>query len=123
MKLKFIDEYFVYTEPDNNMHYYKNGKYHREAGPALVLNHDIEEYSNLIDKDLYKHIDQPMPAPWNKNIYRKPVRMIVKHFMPCSKYYLNGDEYSLEEFQAIILKKELDTQLHTNESNSKRIKI
>lgn len=125
MKLKNTNIYQVYTDAGSKkMHYYKNGKYHREAGPAVVIADDIEKYSNLVDKDLYKPIDDYSRTPWSKKIIDgKIIRKIVNNFMPCSKYYLDGDEYTKEEFNALILKKELDNQLQTNNAVTKKPKL
>ncbi len=54
------DEYLVYTRKDGTIFHYKNKKLHRDAGPAVVVPKDIEKYSNLGDKDLYKKSISPV---------------------------------------------------------------
>lgn len=125
MKLKNTNIYQVYTDPNNKkMHYYKNGKYHREAGPAVVIADDIEKYSNLSDKDLYKPIDFPrLDSAINPFRETNIIQLVVNLMMESSKYFLEGIQYSEQEFNALILKKELDNQLQTNNAITKKPKL
>jgi len=126
------DEYIVYVEEIGNRFYYKNGKLHREAGPAYVPWCDKEKYTGLSDQDLYKlkcrkhvddpqyksvyYIDEPMFPYLDKAGLPVKIKLTEKQLedklrirpkYPC--YHLEGIEYQKEEFDAIILDKELST--------------
>ncbi len=135
-----MDEYIVYVEETGNRFYYKNGKLHREAGPAYVPWREKDKYTGLSDQDLYKlkcttyieepeyklkyYIDEPMHGFLDGS--GKPVKLTGKQLekylrvrpdYPC--YHLEGVEYKKEEFDAITLDKELDSK----NQKSKKLKI
>jgi hypothetical protein len=124
MELKNQDKYEMFIETNYKIYFFKNGKLHREAGPAIVLNKDIEKYTNLSDKVLYKLIDKPLYPPlvdpYSAENFNASFQNIISND---SEYYLEGKEYTEDEFKVLMLKKELDSQLHTNDTISRKPKI
>jgi hypothetical protein len=134
------DEYVVYIEKIGNRFYYKNGQLHREVGPAYVPWSLKDKYSGLEDQDLYKiickeHIDEPkykssyfIDEPMHAFLddFGRPVKLTPKQIddklrirptYPC--YHLEGVEFSKQEFDAIML----DKQLFKNGEYKPKIKI
>lgn len=142
------DEYLVYTKPVGTKLYYKNKKLHREAGPAIVIPEDLDKYSQLSDSDLYIPTDQPVETITVKSNDEKrdastkittmkilkrrrsslpliysledPIEYNYDFF---SSYWLEGKNYSKEEFTSIMLKKEMEQELPTSEYQPKKLKI
>jgi hypothetical protein len=107
--------------------YFKNGKLHRESGPAAYLFEDKHKYINLEDKDLYKQgIPQKsrvemMFLEYDLNIANAGKTDNHPH------YYLEGQNYEKEVFDVIIeknkIKEELSTELSLTTVSAKKIKI
>lgn len=123
--MKKQDEYIVKIYDDGTRFYYKNNKLHREAGPAIINSKHVEYYINLVDEHLYKEVHQKTPKKEGKMItietesgpiitYEGPIEY---HYS--TEYYLEGKPYKKEEFDAILLEKELPKQ----EGQSKKIKL
>lgn len=123
------DEYLVYNNPNSNADfYYKNKLLHREAGPAIVVHGDTDKYSNLSDKKLYKRVTEPVVpqkmVTYIEQYYQKEIRFVEKPFIPsCSKYFLDDKDYLKEEFDALVLEKELSHTMPINQAKAKRLKI
>jgi hypothetical protein len=123
------DEYLVYNNPSNNADfYYKNGKLHREAGPAIVINKDIEKYSNLSDKKLYVRVNEPVvPERMVTEIimgFKNEIEHVKRPWKPdFSFYFLEGKPYTKEEHAALVLEKELSETSSLNQSQQKTKKL
>jgi hypothetical protein len=111
--------------------FYKNGLLHREVGPAVVTLANRDEFLNLGDESLYKEtpIDSKFPNGYKpENIFVED-NIKGKNVLVYSIaiYYLNGQAYSYKEFEEakikLDLKKELDKELDTSQSNIKRSKV
>jgi hypothetical protein len=110
--------------------YYKNGKLHREEGPAIVSSYDIGRIKGRKSKDevLYKekiiHEAVP-PGHTNTAIIEDPSGLCPEINM--AVYYLEGQPYSKKDFKEIKtkidMKNELSKELSLNESNIKKNKI
>lgn len=97
--------------------YYKNGKLHREAGPAVYLMTDKDKYCPLIleDKNLYQLGDikvGSLPASIILNMGNKKEVY----------YYLEGISYTKKEFNAILDKKNLNKELELELSKNNKKK-
>lgn len=120
------DEYIIKDDGESYT-YIKNGKIHREFGPAIFSyeNTNKNEYLNLEDKNLYKfiHVNR-FPL-----LFESEVANIRYSKWQAEKihYFLDDKEYSKEEFEKIKasreLNNELSTELTTNQSNIKKPKI
>jgi hypothetical protein len=119
------DEYILKIQDDGTRFYYKNNKLHREAGPALINRRDVEKFSNLVDEHLYKEVHKKRPKKELKMVtietengpiftYEGPIEY---HYS--TEYYLDGKTYQEEEFNAILLEKELPKQ----DGQSKKMKL
>lgn len=98
------NNYIVNIKSDGTSYYFKNGLLHRENGPAITNPIDKDKYFNLSDESLYiKEITSHLEED---DLWEYPVYL----FVPTS-YYLNGIQYSKEEFTAIKLTKELAIEL------------
>jgi hypothetical protein len=142
------DEYLVYTKENGNKLYYKNKKLHREVGPAIVILEDIEKYTNLSDENLYLPTDKPVNAiniiankiKQGKNKITQLVQLKSRYSsLPkiytledpveypfgelASTYWLEGKNYSKEDFDRIILKQEMDLELSKSLSQPKKLKV
>jgi len=108
------DEYLTETK-DGIVFFYKNRRLHREAGPAAFLEKEKEQYLNLGDEYLYK------PNQSNKYIIDEISLLIIEVSILKGDniYYLEGKEYSKEEFTFILEKKMLYDELNEETSNSK----
>lgn len=123
------DKYVVYSNPNNNVDfYYKNKKLHREDGPAIVIHKDKDKdkYSNLSDKKLYEVVTEPVvPETMVTHIvmgYRNDIEYITKPWKPDhSAYYLENKQYEKQEFDALILEKELSHT--TTPIKNKKLKL
>jgi hypothetical protein len=107
------NNYIVNINSDGSRTYLKNGLYHRESGPAIVSSLDKNKYLNLGDEELYEKVfttfsKQPHYLV-NDGLWEYPVYLSLS-----TAYYLNGIEYSKEEFDAIKIKKELKEELNKN---------
>lgn len=143
------DEYLVYTQFDGSRFYYKNKKLHREVGPAIVIYKDIAQYTNLSDETLYIPTDKPVEIIEIKGTDKSQGKttQIVKiahlkkknlslpktysfedpieytYGNPTSTYWLEGINYSQQEFTSIMLKKEIEKELLKQEGQSKKLKL
>lgn len=141
------DEYLVYTKENGDRLYYKNKKLHRETGPAIIVKEDINKYLNLPDANLYIPTNTPVEVKdTNKNKTKSTTMYDMKNLkdilfsnpnvysiedpieykfliIPISSYWLEGKKYTKEEFNSIMLKKELDQELSIVEHQSKKTKI
>jgi hypothetical protein len=120
------DEYIVYINDYKTRYYYKNGKLHREAGPAVVRGSHIENYQGLVDKYPYKEILlHTYEAP--KGYESQDLQYEDNLSWYTAMYYLEGKPYSQKEFEkiklALDLNNELSSELASNQSNHKKSKI
>jgi hypothetical protein len=114
------DKYWI-VESSYTLRYYKNGNFHREAGPSFFLKTDKEfnQYANLGDEKLYK----------NRKKQTKKIEEIERLYINASSsyreelYYLDGVEYSKQEFFAIKTQKELEHELTSSPIEVKKNKI
>lgn len=118
--MKKQDEYY-YTIKDNLfIAYYKNGNLHREIGPAVYHIEEKDKYFNLADKDLYKE---------NAEITSKSLIVIYMLVHANStpeeltSFFLNDNEITSKEFYADLTHKELQQELVTNKTLSKKLKV
>lgn len=120
MELENKDKYEMFISDTDKVYYFKNGLLHREEGPAIVISKDREQYTNLNDKDLYKLIDKPAYHPFNDPYSEDNFESTLFDILSNeSEYYLEGKEYIKQEFDVLVLQKEL----HTNASIGKKLKI
>lgn len=145
------DEYVVYLKHDGSRLYYKNKKLHREIGPAIVIEEDIDKYTKLLDENLYTETDKPVEViefmagatskdkikQLTKNAHlNKGEQPSVRSFLisfedpleyiydkTFSTYWIEGKNYSKEEFTSIMLKKEMEIELPKAETQPKKLKI
>jgi hypothetical protein len=142
------DEYLVYLKHDGSKLYYKNKKLHRESGPAIVIKEDIDKYAKLLDENLYTETDKPVEViefivgDTAKNKVkqlikighlkkRNPSPFIISFEQPleysyenvASTYWLEGKNYSKEEFTSIMLKKEMEAELPKADTQPKKLKV
>lgn len=133
------DEYLFYWRDKGEMfetvYYYKNGKLHRDAGPAIASFSDIYKYKNL-DSHLYKESLVPIFNPTisdfiqetspDGNIIVKEEEIPLVYIDSC--YYLDDKEYSKKAFRKLKSKKVLKTELEkellqNNGTHHKKTKI
>lgn len=130
-----IEQYQFYTNSNGVRFYYKNKKLHREEGPAIVIPRDADKYLDLNDKELYKKSVNPvldhkgsiatyldnMYGPKkakinnvfgdylddNNNFWNQNEIILEKHELAWNKstFFLEGKEYSEEEFKKFQIKK------------------
>ncbi len=142
------DKYIVYVNSLGDRYYYKNDKQHREAGPAVIYSFELKDDMDLLDNGLYTEVFKNPPSDikitvakdtgagksnvnLNKVInklnsyksnhiitFESPIEYVYK-----SNYWLNGINYLKEEFDILILKKEIEKDLPTSETKDKKIKI
>ncbi len=116
-----MDEYIVCIEEDGHHFYYKNGKLHREVGPAYFGALHEKEYTNLSDEKLYKKVfvytvdEKQYTVPINSD----PDSVRISYRPLKANYHLEGKQYNEKEFAAIQLEKELPSI----NANSKKLKI
>jgi hypothetical protein len=119
------EEYIVFIEKNGNRFYYKDGKLHREDGPAYVPSQFKEEYTGLADQELYRkivllHFDKDELA----KVFKPEQMNGVSH--PRLKelgYYLDGIQYPKRDFDKFALARKLDGDLSTNPNERKKPKI
>jgi hypothetical protein len=116
-----MEDTYIVTMIEQYICYFKNGLLHRELGPAVYLKEDKEEYENSLDKALYK------PSILESNIEMLFLFFDFSVQKSPPYYYLNGDLYDKEIFNAIIekqeIKKELSTELLGSQNIIKRTKL
>ncbi len=122
-----MDEYILKrsVEDDAPYFFYKNGKLHREMGPAYISEHveDKSKYLNLGDEHLYKIeiLEHIYPIG-----FKHEMRFDGSSFVELS-HYINGVAYTKKEFKQMkrkfYLKKELNEELPIKEKNKKRLKV
>lgn len=127
-----MDEYIVKKCSYGNgvYFYYKNGKLHREAGPAIVSSYDIGRIKGRKPKDesLYKEeiVKESVPIEHINVDVVDDSNVLCPELYPAT-YYLEGQAYTKKQFdelKAIIdMKNELSTELLVNENHSKKVKI
>jgi hypothetical protein len=126
--MKNKDKYII----ENDGHSYiftKNGVRHREVGPAFFwhTNKDKNEYLNLEDKDLYKLKKIKLSMVDESLEYEMEVLRIMNGETNKVVYFLDGQEYSKDEFEKIKsirdLKNQLGSELPIAQSHTKKIKI
>jgi hypothetical protein len=124
------DEYLVYTRNDRTRFYYKNKKLHREAGPAVVIYEEYNKYLNLGDENLYKRTTESVEKTNSDDFLVECLpngNFVVLKDPPIyyltSYYYLNGIEYTEQEFNAIILKEKLCKELAEKDKEEKIVKV
>lgn len=122
------DEYIIKDDGESYT-YTKNSKLHREEGPAYFSydNSNKSKYLNLADKHLYKFLHvQPRRREllFESEIERMKYRMWKAEEI---HYFLEGKEYSKDEFEKIKasrdLKNELSKELTTTTSHTKKTKL
>lgn len=99
-------------------YYYKDGKLHREKGPAIVHQDNKEKFTNLGDEQLYKEIYLETGIGAYKSYFRVVDNSLRIRLFP-HNYYLEGKGYSEIEFIA----KQLDKEMSINKAKSKKSKI
>lgn len=112
------DEYLVYTSGTHDTFYFKNGKLHREDGPAIVCRKDKSKknFEGLKDEALYTRVSEPVEQNDDMLFY----------IIHCdSSYYYEGVRYNnKQEMSAILLKKELNNNVsQVTNNDSKKMKI
>jgi hypothetical protein len=100
--------------------YLKNGKLHREAGPAIFRFQEKDKYSYEKDKNLYKNETKKIDAITKIRILANVGDINNKKGV---SYYLEGKYYSKKEFDIFTFNKELTEELSINKANHKKIKI
>jgi hypothetical protein len=112
------DKYWI-VESSYTLRYFKNGQFHREAGPAFLLKTDknFNNYINLGDDHLYQ--DKRKQISIIENMEKQHIGPLPHS----SEYYLEGIQYSKEEFYAIKIQKELEQELPTSKLNTKKVKV
>jgi hypothetical protein len=127
----YIVEIVRKSKPSNNIldinqqpsstetkYYYKNGKLHRELGPAIVHDNEKEKFLNLGDEHLYEEIYVDNGIGKYKTYFRiEEFRTTIVFFQYI--YHLEGKGYSEKEF----LEKQLQRELPINHSLSKKNKL
>jgi hypothetical protein len=102
------DEYIVKVI-EKYLCYFKNGKLHRENGPAFYIVEEKSKYFNLGDENLYQQEDS--------------IKLQWAQLMRFMLHYANGDEpgYALEGikydkavWESIIEKKQLKKELSSD---------
>lgn len=124
------DEYIVCLGMNQTRFYFKNKKLHREIGPAIVCPGYIEQYTNLADESLYteKPGSEFISTIPNENKFNymtssgRRLSMFDVHYFTCG-YYLEGNSYSEQKFNAIQLKKQLEQELKQKTMEDKKIKL
>jgi len=123
--MKTNDEYTVGIL-NNHLCYFKNGLLHREDGPALYyfdneegLSKYMEDKNNLKDYNLYKQIS-------SEEIDRKNIPAFVTFnisYLGQTCFYLKGTRYNPEEFEAIKLNDQLESELPKPKPKDKKFKV
>lgn len=121
------DFYTLFIFKSGEKFYFKNNKLHREAGHAIVSALFSNKDNNAVDQHLYDKVLAKNStgnyfkfkfSDGSETILESPVR-----YMYASAYYLDGKLYEAQEFKISKLQKELQSQLPTNETAIKKIKI
>jgi hypothetical protein len=114
------EDIYIVASLDEYVCYFKNGKLHRENGPAAYFAEDKEKYGNLADKNLYKH----------DTLHTNMEMLFLVFDLKLESnphYYLEGKRYDKEAFDSIIsngkIKNELSMELSSKTSNSKKVKV
>jgi hypothetical protein len=114
------DEYTIYIRQDGVQFYCKNGKFHRESGPAIVSVKDKDRYAKLLEENMYKEKLSSYVQLARLSLKLKKVPTEVMSAKSDTRYFLNNVEYSKQEFNAITLQKELSQE---NKTEYKRPKL
>lgn len=120
------DEYLVEIF-DGSKYYFKNGKLHRENGPAITP----ENYRNFGDEHLYK--EEIVQSGKGKYITYTGigsrgekvlffVNWTIAYTLKKS-HYLNGQPYSPEQFPKALAQYQLNQELPLNNTQTKKVKI
>jgi len=115
------DEYIVEV-CNGDKHYFKNGKLHCESGPAVVH----EGFINPIADNLYTPVDVKKGKGKYETyfIYRNGLLdRPTEHKVFEYSYYLEGVGYEEIDFNVIILRKELEEDLNSNQKVNKKVKL
>lgn len=116
------DKYLVYVRDDKSRMYYKNDTLHREAGPAIIPAICMKDYVPLPDEKLYTEIfDAEEIKIKNTNKPARSVAPFLDYFV--LEYYLEGIQYSEQEFNAITLNKKLEQELSNQGQQTKKMKM
>jgi hypothetical protein len=127
-----MDEYILKkcSLGEGDFFYYKNGKLHREDGPAIVSQDDRRINKHAESSSEYKIVilKEVMPKDYTPQyIFEELRKSIISMVRRSAKYYLEGEPYSSKEFEEIKakleLKDELSIELSSNTSNSKKVKV
>jgi hypothetical protein len=134
------NNYVVEIINDDLYRYYKNGKLHREAGPAKFSSTN-KQYINLGDEHLYKIkrvsdnnqindiskiFDQCLKiSPIKGSSSHTTMSLVLENFNNLlTAYYLDGVEYEKNEFDILKLQRDLSKELlETNKQNKPKIKL
>jgi hypothetical protein len=114
------DEYII--EDDGfSLKFKKNGKLHREEGPAILWKLNEDQYPNFKEKQLYKVKVKSVKL-------KDQLPILIPHIMIKDiSYYLEGRNYTKKDFDILVdklkLKKELNSELNPNQSNTKTKKL
>lgn len=110
--------------------YYKNGKLHRENGPAIVSSYDIGRIKGRKPKDesLYKEeiVKESVPIEHMNIHIVDDSPGLCPEIYPAT-YYLEGQAYTKKQFDElkakIDIKNELSSELSVTLSKTKKAKI
>jgi hypothetical protein len=114
------DEYII--EDDGfSLKFKKNGKLHREEGPAILWKLNEDQYPNFKEKQLYKVKVKSVKL-------KDQLPILIPHIMIKDiSDYLEGRNYTKKDFDILVdklkLKKELNSELNPNQSNTKTKKL
>jgi hypothetical protein len=126
------DEYLFYWKEKGTMwetvFYFKNGKLHREKGPAIASFGSIYKYKDL-DSDLYKESKTPISNPiindytietlpnGETKIIEEPSTVYIDPV-----YYLDDVEYSKRKWTYLVSRKRLYDKLNKELPSTKNTK-
>lgn len=116
------------TYKDGTYKWYKNGKLHKDNGPAIIFFFGQQEW--WIDGKKHR-LDGPAVVKndgskyWFKNgkKHREDGAAVIHPHNVNAAWYIDGIELSEEEFEIFKLQKELDEELSTSPLKVKQLKI
>lgn len=98
--------------------FFKNGKLHREAGPAVLTAKTRENLPQFGDEHLYKEevLEERQPDNY-KTLFFESVEGNGSRIVSIAAYhYIEGEAYREEEFEIIKAKNDLENELNNNPS-------
>jgi hypothetical protein len=106
------DQYILLFE-NGFYHFYKNKVLHREVGPAFFHEEYKDEYLNLGDESLYQLSNETTDITTN----------LCLQYLGEVSYYIEGNYCEEEQFEKLILNKQLNEDLSNINNNNKKVKI